>query len=108
MELHVDRRGHCGGQERQVLQGVERRLLHRRHTTQRRDELLPACFAQARDAVERTRSHPLAAQLAVEPVREPVCLVADALQHEQRLAAAWHLDRLTAPRQVHLLEPLGE
>ena len=46
--------------------------------------------------------------LAVERVGEAVRLVADALQHEQRLAAARHLDRVGSAGHVHLLEPLGE
>ena len=44
----------------------------------------------------------------MEGVGESVRFVADALQHEQRLAATGHLDGLAAARGVHLLEALGQ
>ncbi len=62
------------------------------------DEPLPAGLAEPGDAVEGARRHPLAAPLAVERVGEAVGLVADALQHEQRLAPPRDLDRLATGR----------
>jgi len=44
----------------------------------------------------------------MERVGEAVGFVANALQHEQRLASAGQVDRLTAPGEVDLLEPFGE
>ena len=46
--------------------------------------------------------------LAVERVGEAVGLVADTLQHEQRLAPPRDLDGSDAAGQEDLLEPLGE
>jgi len=44
----------------------------------------------------------------MERVGEAVGLVADPLQHEQRLAATGQVDRFAAAGEVDLLEPFGE
>ena len=108
MELGVDRVGDGVGQPAQGLEVVEVGSLDRVDAAQLLDEPLAAGLAEPGDAVERARRHPLAAPLAVERVGEPVGLVADALQHEQRLAPPGDLDRLRAAGHVHLLEALGQ
>ena len=63
---------------------------------------------QAGHTVQHRNRHPLAAQLAVVRDGEPVGLVAHPLQQVERLGAAGHPDRVGLPRQVDLLELLGQ
>lgn len=44
----------------------------------------------------------------MERVREPVGLVTNALQHEQRLTATSEVDGFTSPGKIDLFEPLGQ
>ena len=64
--------------------------------------------AHAGDVVERRGQRALRALLAVIGDGEPVRLVAEVLQHEQRLGASRDQERLGLVGEVDLLEALGE
>jgi hypothetical protein len=104
----VDRLGDSVGEEWQRLEVVEVGTLDGVDAAHRLDQLGLTGFAESRNSVERARGHALRPALDVERVGEPVGLVADPLQHEERLAPPRDLDRLGPVGHEHLLEPFGE
>ena len=87
------RLGHRVREPAQRLQVLERRRLDGADAAELLHQPLLAGLAEAGDAVEHRRRHPLAPQLAVVRDGEAVGLVADALQQVQRLGLARDADR---------------
>src|SRR5690606_33156592 len=83
-------------------------LPQRTHTAEAREQHLLTCRADARDPRQLTRQRALSVQLAVVAVREPVRLVADALQQPERVARAGQAQRVRAAGKVDFLLPLGQ
>ena len=87
---------------------LDRRRAQPLERTELRQQRLAPRFAEPGNVVERALDHGLGTLLPVIGDREPVGLVADALQQVEPFAAARQDQRVGVTRHPDLLQPLGQ